>query len=157
MDKIYIGKIVNTHGIKGELRIRSDFLYKDKVFVKGNSLIIDDKKYLIKTYRRHKTFDMVMLDEYNNINQVLFLVGKKVYFDKSLLILDDNEVLDSDLVNYNIVDTNGIELKIEEVFYASSTNKIIRTNKCLIPFNSPMIKKIDKIKKEIIVDVGDLL
>ena len=157
MDKIYIGKILNTHGIKGELRIRSDFLYKDKVFVKGNSLIIDDKKYLIKTYRRHKTFDMVMLDEYNNINQVLFLVGKKVYFDKSLLILDDNEVLDSDLVNYNIVDTNGIELEIEEVFYASSTNKIIRTNKCLIPFNSPMIKKIDKIKKEIIVDVGDLL
>ena len=157
MDKIYIGKIVNTHGIKGELRIRSDFLYKDKVFVKGNSLIIDDKKYLIKTYRRHKTFDMVMLDEYNNINQVLFLVGKKVYFDKSLLILDDNEVLDSDLVNYNIVDTNGIELEIEGVFYASSTNKIIRTNKCLIPFNSPMIKKIDKIKKEIIVDVGDLL
>lgn len=157
MDKIYIGKIVNTHGIKGELRIRSDFLYKDKVFVKGNSLIIDDKKYLIKTYRRHKTFDMVILDEYNNINQVLFLVGKKVYFDKSLLILDDNEVLDSDLVNYNIVDTNGIELEIEEVFYASSTNKIIRTNKCLIPFNSPMIKKIDKIKKEIIVDVGDLL
>lgn len=157
MDKIYIGKIVNTHGIKGELRIRSDFLYKDKVFVKGNSLIIDDKKYLIKNYRRHKTFDMVMLDEYNNINQVLFLVGKKVYFDKSLLILDDNEVLDSDLVNYNIVDTNGIELEIEEVFYASSTNKIIRTNKCLIPFNSPMIKKIDKIKKEIIVDVGDLL
>lgn len=157
MDKIYIGKIVNTHGIKGELRIRSDFLYKDKVFVNGNSLIIDDKKYLIKTYRRHKTFDMVMLDEYNNINQVLFLVGKKVYFDKSLLILGDNEVLDSDLVNYNIVDTNGIELEIEEVFYASSTNKIIRTNKCLIPFNSPMIKKIDKIKKEIIVDVGDLL
>lgn len=157
MDKIYIGKIVNTHGIKGELRIRSDFLYKDKVFVKGNSLIIDDKNYLIKTYRRHKTFDMVMLDEYNNINQVLFLVGKKVYFDKSLLILDDNEVLDSDLINYNIVDTNGIELEIEEVFYASSTNKIIRTNKCLIPFNSPMIKKIDKIKKEIIVDVGDLL
>ena len=157
MDKIYIGKIVNTHGIKGELRIRSDFLYKDKVFVKGNSLIIDDKKYLIKNYRHHKTFDMVMLDEYNNINQVLFLVGKKVYFDKSLLILDDNEVLDSDLINYNIVDTNGIELEIEEVFYASSTNKIIRTNKCLIPFNSPMIKKIDKIKKEIIVDVGDLL
>ena len=157
MDKIYIGKIVNTHGIKGELRIRSDFLYKDKVFVKGNSLIIDDKKYLIKTYRRHKTFDMVMLEEYKKINQVLFLVGKKVYFDKSLLILDDNEVLDSDLVNYNIVDTNGIELEIEEVFYASSTNKIIRTNKCLIPFNSPMIKKIDKIKKEIIVYVGDLL
>ena len=29
MGKIYIGKIVNTHGIKGELRVLSDFLYKD--------------------------------------------------------------------------------------------------------------------------------
>ena len=30
MKFINIGKIVNTHGIKGELRILSDFRYKDK-------------------------------------------------------------------------------------------------------------------------------
>ena len=30
---IYVGKIVNTHGIKGEIRILSDFEYKNKVFV----------------------------------------------------------------------------------------------------------------------------
>ena len=29
-NKVYIGKIVSTHGIKGELRIISDFEYKDK-------------------------------------------------------------------------------------------------------------------------------
>ena len=45
MKFINIGKIVNTHGIKGELRIRSDFPYKDRVFVKGNNLMIDDKEY----------------------------------------------------------------------------------------------------------------
>ena len=33
MDKVYIGKIVSTHGIKGEIRILSDFPYKDKVFL----------------------------------------------------------------------------------------------------------------------------
>ena len=32
MDTVYIGKIVSTHGIKGELRIISDFPYKNKVF-----------------------------------------------------------------------------------------------------------------------------
>ena len=26
---VYIGKIVNTHGIKGELRLLSDFKYKE--------------------------------------------------------------------------------------------------------------------------------
>ena len=34
MDYIYIGKIVNTHGIKGELRIISNFEYKELVFQK---------------------------------------------------------------------------------------------------------------------------
>ena len=41
MKKIYVGKIVNTHGIKGELRILSDFDYKEKVFQVNNKLIID--------------------------------------------------------------------------------------------------------------------
>ena len=42
---ILIGKVVSTHGIKGELKILSDFPYKDKVFIVGNKLIIDDKEY----------------------------------------------------------------------------------------------------------------
>ena len=29
MEYIYLGKIVNTHGIKGEIRILSDFRYKE--------------------------------------------------------------------------------------------------------------------------------
>ena len=31
-DFILIGKIVNTHGIKGEVKILSDFEYKERVF-----------------------------------------------------------------------------------------------------------------------------
>ena len=33
MELIKIGKIVNTHGIKGELRILSKFPYKEKIFI----------------------------------------------------------------------------------------------------------------------------
>ena len=51
MEKIYIGKIVSTHGIKGELKILSDFDYKSKVFVVGKKIIIDDKEYTIKSYK----------------------------------------------------------------------------------------------------------
>ena len=32
MEYIYVGKIVNTHGIKGEIRILSDFKYKNEIF-----------------------------------------------------------------------------------------------------------------------------
>ena len=41
---VYVGEIVNTHGIKGELRIISDFKYKDKVFFKGNKLYLGKRK-----------------------------------------------------------------------------------------------------------------
>ena len=119
MDKVYIGKIVSTHGIKGEIRILSDFPFKNKVFVVGNKLIIDDKEYEIKSYRVHKNFDMVTLDDYHDINEVLFLMKKNVYFDKSNLNLNDNEVLDEELITYEVLTNDGKKGIIKEIFMAS--------------------------------------
>lgn len=155
MEKVFIGKIVNTHGIKGEIRILSDFPFKDKVFKINNKLIIDDKTYNINSYRVHKGFDMVTLDSYNNINDVLFLLKKDVYFDKDSLYLDDNEVLDSDLINYTVIFNDKVG-KITEIFMASPTNKILRVlfdKEYLIPMNSPMLKKIDKENKKIFIEI----
>ena len=45
---IYIGKIVNTHGIKGELRLLSDFKYKDKVFLENRKIYISED-YICET------------------------------------------------------------------------------------------------------------
>ena len=155
---IYIGKVVSTQGIKGEIRILSDFEYKDKVFVVGNSLYIQEKKYKIQTYRKHKNFDMVTLNDYNNINDVLHLMKEKVYFREEDLKLDDNEILDDELVKYNVITTDGKKGKVLEIFFASPSNKIIRTyfdKEILIPMNSPMLVKIDKNKKQILIDLVD--
>ena len=155
MDKIYIGKIVSTHGIKGELRILSDFEYKDKVFIVGNKLIIDDKSYEIKSYRVHKNFDMVTLDDYKDINEVLFLLKKDVYFDKNNLFLEDNQILDEDLMKFKVVTKDGKEGLIKEIFMAGS-NKILRVEfdrEVLIPMNSPMIVEINKENEEVIVEL----
>ena len=69
-NKVYIGKIVSTHGIKGEIRILSNFDYKDKVFKVGNKLIIENQDYTIKSYRKHKNYDMVTLNNFNNIDEI---------------------------------------------------------------------------------------
>ena len=156
MDNIYIGKIVSTHGIKGELRILSDFEYKDKVFVVGNKLIIDNKEYIIKSYRHHKNFEMVTLNEYKDINEVLFLLKRPVYFSKEDLHLGSNEVLDSDLINYQILTTDGKSGIIKEIFLASANNKILRIQldkEVLVPLSSPMIKEINKEKKQVIIEL----
>ena len=46
MEYLYLGKIVNTHGIKGEIRILSDFDYKEKAFKVGSKIYIDDEEHI---------------------------------------------------------------------------------------------------------------
>ena len=156
MDKVFIGKVVATHGIRGELRILSQFPFKDKVFQIGKKLIIDDSDYIIKSYRVHKNFDMVTLNDYDNINQVLFLLKKDVYIHPNDLDLGEGEILDSELQTYEVLTNDGKQGIIKEIFWASETNKILRIQfdrEVLIPMSSPMIVKIDKEKKQIIVDL----
>lgn len=156
MKKVLVGKIVSTHGIKGEIKILSDFEFKDKVFKVGKKLIVDDSVYEIKSYRHHKNFEMVTLNDYHDINDVLFLMKKKAYVDEETLELDDTEVLDEELITYEVLTTDGSKGIIKEIFFASSENKIMRVEfdrEVLIPLKSPMIKKINKSKKQVIVEL----
>ena len=82
MKMLYIGDLVNTHGIKGEVRIISSFKYKELVFKPHNIIYINDEKLEIKTYRKHKNYDMVTVEGYNDINEVLKFKGHKVYINK---------------------------------------------------------------------------
>ena len=95
MDLIYVGKIVNTHGIKGELRIKSKIEYKERVFKVGNTLYIGNskEKEAIGSYRVHKDYDMVTFKGYDNINQVLKYLNKEVYIDREDIGLDEQEYL----------------------------------------------------------------
>ncbi len=152
MEKIYIGKYVKTHGIKGEIRIKSNFKYKDRVFKIGNEIIINNKSYVINSYRVHKDYDMVTLEGYTNINEVLDLLKKDVYCSKESLNLSDSEVLDEELLTYEVVTNDGQKGKVLEVFYASPNNKVIRVQldrEVLIPISSPMIEEINKEKKQV--------
>ena len=158
MENVFIGKIVSTHGIKGELRILSDFPYKDKVFKVGNSFIIDEKAYKIQTYRVHKQYDMVTFEGFHDINEVLFLLKKDVYYKKEDLHLGENEILDEELLSFEVLTNDGKKGIIKEIFMASETNKIIRVffdHEVLIPMNSPMIEKIDKERKTLYVRLID--
>ena len=103
---ILVGKIVNTHGIKGEIRILSSFDRKDLAFKVGNSLYIGDNKIeeKINTYRVHKEFDMVSFERYSNINEVLKYLKQNVYIKREDLKLNDNEYILEDLINMDIID-----------------------------------------------------
>ena len=156
MTKLYIGKIVNTHGIKGELRIKDNLTtnQRKEIFKIGSNLIIDNKTYKITSYRTHKDYDMVTFLGFNNINEVLFLKGKKVYKSKDEINLNNEDILDSELVTYKVKTTDNLEGSILDVEETGNNYKILRllidNREVLIPYHKDFVK-IDSNKKEVIV------
>lgn len=155
MNLIRIGKIVNTHGIKGELRIISKFPYKEKIFIKGMILYINKENVeVINSYRKHKKFDMVTLKGYSNINEVLKYKGKNVYVNSDDIKLDKNKYLDEELIGLSIIYDNnnkGVISNIER--YDKTCLFVIKDNKkeYLIPYNDNIIEKIDINDKKIYI------
>lgn len=153
MQDIYIGKIVGTHGIKGEIRILSNFDKKERAFIPGMSIYIGRKKekFIIKTYRKHKNFDMITLEGVTDINEVLKYKGLEVYINRKDIKLKDEEYLLDDLLNMKII-CDEMDYGIVEDIYDNNGNTILAIKfekNYYIPYNSNYIKEIDLKKKEI--------
>lgn len=152
---IYIGKIVNTHGIKGELRILSNFKYKNKVFLQNRKIYIGDEKKeeMIKTYRHHKIFEMITLYGYDNINEVLKFLNKGVFVKKNDLDLGEKEYLDEDLINLNVIFNNQEVGHVVAIRQINPKNKIIEAiindKLTLIPYHEDFIQNVDLENKKI--------
>ena len=154
-DYIYVGKIVNTHGLKGEIRILSDFEYKDKVFIPGMTIYIGRKKEQEKivTYRHHKNFEMITMDGYNDIDQVLRYKGLYVYVKREDLSLEKDEYLDSDYIDLDVIIDNNTVGKVIDI-RDSGNNKflVIKTEKeVFVPLQKEFIKEVNLDKKYIVI------
>ena len=153
MEKLYIGKYVKTHGIKGEIKIKSNFKYKEKVFKKGNIIYIDNKEFIINSYRVHQEYDMVTLNGINNINDILEYKGSNVYINKDDLTLDKDDYLDEDLIGMNTYINNESKGKVTYIINLNKDKKLLVINNKYVPME--LIKKIDFNNKKIYLEEVD--
>ena len=154
MKYIYIGNIVNTHGIKGEVRILSNFKYKDNIFKKNFKIYIGNKKeeQIINTYRVHKMFDMITLKGFNSINDVLKFKGMKVYINKEDLNIDG--YFDEEIIGLSAyVDSKYIGKVTEIMKNINYDILVIKDNqiKNLVPNLPEFIEKIDLENNKIMI------
>ena len=155
MKYIYIGKIVNTHGLKGEIRILSDFKYKELIFKDNFKVYIGEDKIpeVINSYRYHKIFDMITIKGINNINDVLKYKGKRVYVNKEDIILGDNQYLDEDIINLDVIIDNDIIGKVKRIDKHNKNEVLVirnDTKEYFLPYNFDLIESIDLNNKKII-------
>ena len=151
MDLIYIGKLVNTHGIKGEVRIISDFKYKNEVFKKNNCLYINDTEYTINTYRKHKMFDMVTLNNINSIEDALNIKGSSVYIDRNNYIFSG--YLDEDLIGLDVYDKDVYKGKIVDIYKTNNSDLLVieGNNRHMVPNINNFIEKVDLEDKKVYI------
>ena len=156
MDYLYVGKLVNTHGIKGEVRLLSKFRYKNKVFIKNFKVYIgkDKEEFIIESYRVHKNFDMLVFKDNYNINNVERLKGALVYINKNDLILDDNTFLSQDLINYTVLIDKKEIGKVIDILDTPANEVLVLDNNIMIPYVKDFIKDINTSKN--IIEVNNI-
>lgn len=149
---IIVGKYVNTHGIKGEIRILSDFSRKDLIFKPKFKLYINNKEFIIKSYRKHKNYDMITFEGINSINDIEYLKGNNVYIRRD----DINEFIDEDLYKY-LISVNSKLYKIKNILMNNFQKILVLENDKMVPYVKDFILKKDDEKNIIYMDLPNNL
>ena len=154
---IYIGTLVNTHGIKGEVKVISNFKYKEEVFKEGNIIYINDKEYIINTYRKHQKFDLLTFKEFDSINDVLELKGSKIYIKRDNYTFKG--ILNEDLYGKKVFDKDNYIGNLKEIIDNKGQELLViqKDDKTyLVPYVDEFVKEIkEDIKLDLIKGLID--
>ena len=151
---INIGKLVNTHGLKGETKIISDFKYKLEVFKKGNNVYIGNDKLEINSYRPHQIYDMLTFVGINSIDDVLKYKGEEVYIDR-----DEYEfagILDEDIIGMEVYGNDKLIGIVSEIFKNKVHSILViekNGNINMVPYVDEFIKNIDLKNKRLEINI----
>mgnify|MGYP004466768485 FL=1 len=148
-EMIYIGKTVSTFGIKGELKVISDFEYCDRAYQVNKKILINNIEHVISGIRYHKNYVLLKIDNLNNINDILKYVGFNIYIKRIDLGLKEDEYLYKDLINSDVIDDDNTKLgKVIEVLNGNNVLiKVKGTKEFFIPLIANYVSKFDLNKK----------
>ncbi len=162
-EKLYrVGTIVNTHGIKGELRVIPITDFPKDRFKSGAKLFLKDKtEFVVESSRPHKNFVLVKLKGYDNINDVEKFVKSELFANgEEASDLEDGEFLYSQIIGLNVIDKDLGEVgKITEIMELGSNDvwvvKSPKYKEILLPYIDDVIKEVDLENKEVKVEIPD--
>lgn len=146
-----IGKIVGTHGIRGELRVElwcdngEFFSYFKKLYLDNQG----NEQISVKS-RPHKNIALMKIKGLENIDDAIPLVGKVLYMDRKDCPLPDDVYFVQDIIGCQVRNIN------DDTLYGTVTD-VLRTGANDVyqvqgDKGMVLIPKIDDIVKEVDVD-----
>ena len=160
MKYLLVGKIVTTHGIKGEVKVKVE-TDDDSRFDSGNTLYIGAsdndiiEKIIVDNARYQKDMILLSFNNITNINDVLKYVGMNIYVDIDEVRVD-GEIYYDDLIDCKvIVDSKeiGIVIDVIEVPQGEILRIKLNSNKTkLVPYVDEFIENVDIENKKIYIN-----
>ena len=147
---IQVGKVVNTFGIKGELKVLP---FIDN-FEKLEKININEEELEIEKVRFQKDIAIVKIKGIDDINLIEKYKGK-------IITINDDEAPDLPEGTYYIKDLLGMEVitddgkilgNLDNVM-TTAANDVYEVGEILLPATKEVIKKIDLEKRQIIVHI----
>lgn len=164
MEYIAIGKMINTHGIKGEIKIESWSDFDEQRYQKGNTIYMEHEgkkiPFKVNRYRNQKGFPFVTLQGITNINEIEQYKEDTIYVEaESRTPLEKGTYYRTDLVGLKAIDEEGhllgTILAVDETKGAQNNLRIEKEDGStfLVPFVPLFIKNVDIEKNVITIHV----
>ena len=98
------GQIVNTHGIRGEVRI-TPWADSPQFLCQFSTFYIDGHPVRVLSSRPHKTMVLALLDGTDTVEKAMTLKGKVISIDRSEVVLPKGRNFLADLMGLDVFDT----------------------------------------------------
>jgi len=151
MKLITIGKIVNTHGLNGSLKVKSFTDFKEQRYKKGTTLYISFKHEYIPvtvfSQQEIKNLDLIKFEEFDNINQVEQFKGCDLVIDKKFIheLEEDNFYFDQ-IIGMNVYQKDNLIGKCTDIRdYPQGEILVVNVDgkNRLIPFRKEFIEEVN--------------
>lgn len=143
---IEAGRIVNTHGVQGEVKIEV-WLDSPQFFKSFKRLVLDNGEELkVLGAKTHKDFVIARLEGVEDINAAMRLKGKKVSVRREDAALPRGAFFLQDIIGAKVIDEEGTEIgTLTEVMEtpASKIYVVKGESEHLIPAVPEFIRKTD--------------
>ena len=159
-----VGKIVNTQGLQGELRVLSVTDFSEERFKKGSKLsIFDDKNQFvveveIASHRKQKNFDIVKFKGLYHINDVEKYKGCSLKVaEEDLAVLEEDEFYYHEIIGLDVYEGEQLIGQIKEILQPGANDVWVVARKgkrdLLLPYIPPVILKVDIPNGRVEVDI----
>ncbi|WP_028611063.1 ribosome maturation factor RimM [Paenibacillus harenae] len=160
-----VGKVVNTHGLRGELKVLSQTDFADIRFAPGSKLLMLNEEsgasleVKVISSRAHKNVYIVKLEGFHDINLVEKYKGWVLKVSESDLIeLDDGEYYYHEIIGCRVVTEEGEELGVISEILSPGANDVWVVDRpkgagkpILIPVIDDVLINVDKQEKVVTV------